>query len=75
MNGTRTPDALLARIEAAAPDDQLAIAVDAATALCRRLLDGGAPGIHLYTLNRSDAARHICRALDGFPAPPNLSAT
>jgi methylenetetrahydrofolate reductase (NADPH) len=35
------------------------LGVDVATALCRRLLDDGAPGLHLYTLNRSTSAREV----------------
>lgn len=31
--------------------------------LCRRLLDGGAPGLHIYALNRSTAAAEIVTAL------------
>lgn len=65
MNGSRVPPALFERLEEATPADRLAIAIDHATALARRLLDGGAPGIHLYTLNRADAAEPIARAL-GF---------
>jgi methylenetetrahydrofolate reductase (NADPH) len=66
INGSRVPEELLTRIEAASPPDQLAIAVESASALCRSLVDAGAPGIHLYTLNRADAVTLICA---------NLSAT
>lgn len=43
-------------------EDQPAIeayGVDYATRQCRELLEGGAPGLHFYTLNRSAATRDI----------------
>jgi methylenetetrahydrofolate reductase (NADPH) len=40
-------------------DAMHAIGVDAATELCRRLMDGGVDSFHFYTLNRSPATREI----------------
>jgi methylenetetrahydrofolate reductase (NADPH) len=31
--------------------------------LCRTLLDGGAPGLHFYTMNQVEPTRQICRQL------------
>ena len=40
-----------------------AFGLDVVTGLCRRLLDGGAPGLHFYTLNQSPLSLEICRRL------------
>jgi methylenetetrahydrofolate reductase (NADPH) len=42
-----------------------AFGLDVVSALCERLLKGGAPGLHFYTLNQSVATLEICKRLDG----------
>jgi methylenetetrahydrofolate reductase (NADPH) len=65
MNGSVVPAALIDRLELAGDDVEArrAIAVEVATDLCRRLLDAGAPGVHIYALNRSEAALRIVAGL------------
>lgn len=61
LSGYPLPDDLVARLHAVAddPDAVRALGIREATALCRRLLDAGAPGLHFYTLNKSTATREI----------------
>lgn len=62
--GTVVPEEVVARI--AAHDDPAAIRAEGiavAAELCRELLDGGAPGLHFYTLNFSKATLEIFEAL------------
>jgi len=40
-----------------------AFGLDVVTELCERLIAGGVPGIHFYTLNQSALALEICRRL------------
>ncbi len=63
--GATIPDLLRAQLEAA-KDDPVAtreLGIAYATHQCVRLLEGGAPGIHFYTLNRSASTRAILAAL------------
>lgn len=38
--------------------------IDVTTGLCARLLDAGAPGLHVYTMNKAEASEAIWAALD-----------
>ena len=38
---------------------------DVVAAMCERLLQGGAPGLHVYTLNRARATTAVLQRLDG----------
>lgn len=40
-----------------------AFGLDVVTQLCERLLAGGAPGLHFYTLNQAGASLEICKRL------------
>ena len=66
MNGAAFPDELDARLAACERDDDriLDVAVEVAAQQCRDLLAAGAPGIHLYALNRSEAAKRIMAEVD-----------
>jgi methylenetetrahydrofolate reductase (NADPH) len=40
-----------------------AFGIEVVSRLCERLITGGAPGIHFYTLNQSALSLEICRRL------------
>ena len=65
LSGATVPAWLVARLAAVGDDPAAvrAVGVEAAVELCRDLLAAGAPGLHLYTLNRSTATREIAAAL------------
>jgi methylenetetrahydrofolate reductase (NADPH) len=69
MNGSVVPAGLIARLEEAGDEIEARrkVAVDVATDLCRRLLDAGAPGLHLYALNRSEV---VLRVVDNLGLAP-----
>jgi methylenetetrahydrofolate reductase (NADPH) len=67
MAGARFPTELAERVEATStPEDRLAVVADAAAEMCVELIEGGAPGLHLYFLNRADVASAV---LERLPAP------
>jgi methylenetetrahydrofolate reductase (NADPH) len=61
LQGSEFPAWLLAKLQSAGddPDAVRAAGIAEATDLCARLLEGGAPGLHFYTMNRSTATREI----------------
>jgi len=65
LQGSDFPSDLAERLMAVEDDPAAvrAVGVEIATALCQDLIDGGAPGLHFYTLNRSTATREIAANL------------
>ncbi|MFN2460696.1 MAG: methylenetetrahydrofolate reductase [NAD(P)H] [Candidatus Velthaea sp.] len=63
--GATIPPALRAELESrrGEPEAVAELGVAFATLQCVELLDGGAPGIHFYTLNKSPATRAVVSAL------------
>jgi methylenetetrahydrofolate reductase (NADPH) len=61
LSGADLPPQVIARLEAAGDDPKAVrrVGVDIAGEVAAELLAGGAPGIHLYTMNRSMAARDV----------------
>ena len=65
MNGSVLPAPMMERLEPVADDHDAVrdIGVEVATDLSRRMLDVGAPGLHLYALNRSASVLRIVENL------------
>ena len=65
MSGAAFPTWLADRLHAVADDPEKVrrVGVEVATELSQALLDAGAPGLHFYTLNRSQATTEIWTAL------------
>ena len=61
MQGSEFPKWLADKLHAVGDDPAAvrAVGIAEATTLCAALLEGGAPGLHFYTLNRSTATREI----------------
>ena len=73
ISGAEFPVALAARFHEVADDPHAVheLGVEVATQLCAELLDGGAPGLHFYTLNRSTSTMEIYAALGSALARPS----
>ena len=70
MSGAAMPSELVARLDAVEddPDEVRRIGVEVVSELSERLLDEGAPGLHVYTLNRAEAPRAVHDNLNLVPA-------
>ncbi|WP_203654020.1 methylenetetrahydrofolate reductase [NAD(P)H] [Actinocatenispora rupis] len=70
LSGAPFPPALAAQFERVADDPEAVrrLGIEQASELCQTLLDGGVPGIHFITFNRSTATREVWRNLT-LPTP------
>lgn len=66
MCGAEIPRWMRKTLEGYGDDSEAvqAFGLDAVTALCEKLLAGGAPGLHFYTLNQAAPSLAICGRLD-----------
>jgi methylenetetrahydrofolate reductase (NADPH) len=74
LQGSEFPAWLADKLHAVGDDPEAVrrVGVEEATKLCAALLEGGAAGLHFYTLNRSTATREIYANLGLTPpAPPS----
>lgn len=71
LTGVEVPRDLLARLEAARDDvERHRVGTRAGVELARAVLDGGAPGLHIYTFNKHEAALDLLEGVDLTTHPP-----
>lgn len=76
LSGEDLPSELAIQLEVEPTDDgRREIGIDWAARLGRRLLDGGAPGLHLYTFNQSEAVLSVLDRIGVLPAHDSASST
>lgn len=65
LSGAAFPADLAARFHALgdSPEAVIDLGVEVAAEMCQALLDAGAPGLHFYTLNRSNSTLQVFREL------------
>jgi methylenetetrahydrofolate reductase (NADPH) len=63
--GSKIPEPMKKRLEELAHDDESVrqFGVEICTDICRKLLDHGVPGLHIYCLNRVPSSRELLRNL------------
>ena len=68
--GARLPETVQRRLQELAHDDESVrqYGVELCTEICRTLLDAGAPGLHIYCLNRAQCATEILQNLGLAPS-------
>ncbi len=73
LSGAAFPADLATRFHAVADDPTAVVdlGIDVATGMAEKLLAGGAPGLHFYTLNRSTATREIYARLTSWTRSQN----
>ncbi|GAA0410790.1 methylenetetrahydrofolate reductase [Leifsonia naganoensis] len=75
LSGEDLPSDLAIQLEVEPTDEgRREIGIEWAAGLGRRLLDGGAPGLHLYTFNQSEAVLSVLDRIGVLPAPDSISS-
>lgn len=72
LAGVEPPPSVLAALSGYGEDERCArhrLGVQLTARLCQDLLDAGAPGLHLYSMNRHEAVVDVLDALDLLPVP------
>jgi methylenetetrahydrofolate reductase (NADPH) len=76
MCGANLPEKVVRKLETFGEDKQASrqYGVELATEMCADLIRFGVPGIHIYTLNRSDSTREVMRNLGLLSPHANAAA-